>query len=47
MEFLRSALQYVALSLVLLVTAAWMALVGYGTFQMAKWALVELAELLL
>jgi hypothetical protein len=47
MEFLRSALPYVALSLALLVTAVWMALLGYGTFQMARWVLIELAELLL
>lgn len=40
MEFLRSALPYAALTLALLVTAAWTALLGYGTFQMAKWVLI-------
>ena len=47
MDFLRSALPHGAIIVGLLATAVWMGLLGYGTFQIAKWTLLELAELLL
>ena len=47
MELLRSALPHASIVIGLLATAAWVGLLGYGTFQMTKWTLIWLAELVL
>ena len=47
MSTLRSAMPYAVLSFGLATTVAWMTVLGYGTYQMAKWALIWLAELVL
>jgi hypothetical protein len=47
MEFFRSALPSATLVIGLLATAAWMGILGHAVFQMTKWGIIELAELLL
>jgi hypothetical protein len=37
MSTLRSAMPFAILSLGLLATVAWIATLGYGAFQIAKW----------
>ena len=39
MSTLRSAMPYAALSFGLLATVAWMAAIGYGAFQVARWVI--------
>jgi len=47
MSTLRSTVPYAVLSLGFATTMAWMTVIGYGTFQIAKWTLIKLANLLL
>jgi len=39
MAFPRSALPIVVLGFALVITAAWIGLLGYGVFELAAWAL--------
>jgi hypothetical protein len=47
MTFLRFVLPHASVVVGLLVTAAWMVVLSYGVFQVSKWTLIWLAELLL
>jgi hypothetical protein len=47
MENLRSALLIASVGFGLLATVAWIGLIGYGVFELAKFTLVELDGLIL
>jgi hypothetical protein len=43
----QSKPRYVGIPLSVVVTASWAAVVAYGTFQLAKWSLLEFAYVFL
>jgi hypothetical protein len=47
MDHPRMATPLMATCFGLFATIGWMAVLAYGTFQITKWVLIELAELLL